>query len=42
MVSYVYKLGKIDLAGEVKWLQEVDVQKRLQGDYVWVKLGIVF
>jgi len=42
VVSYAHKVGKVDFAGEVKWLQEVDVQKRLQGDYVWVKLGIVF
>jgi len=42
VVSYAHKIGKVDFAGEVKWLPEVDVQKRLQGDYVWVKLGIVF
>jgi len=42
VVSYVHKIGKVDFAGEVKWLQEVDVQNRLQGDYIWVKLGIVF
>ena len=42
VASYAHKIGKVDFAGEVKWLQEVDVQKRLQGDYVWVKLGIVF
>lgn len=42
VVSYAHKIGKVDFAGEVKWLQEVDVQKRLKGDYLWVKLGIVF
>ena len=42
VASYAHKIGKVDFAGEVKWLPEVDVQKRLQGDYVWVKLGIVF
>jgi len=26
----------------LKWLPEVDVNKRLKGDYLWVKLGIVF
>jgi hypothetical protein len=42
VVSYTHKIGKYDIAGEVKWLPEVDVSKRLSGDYLWVKLGIVF
>jgi hypothetical protein len=42
VVSYAHKIGTVDFAGEVKWLPEVDVSKRLKGDYVWVKLGIVF
>jgi len=42
VVSYAHKIGKYDFAGEVKWLSEVDVSKRLKGDYLWVKLGIVF
>ena len=42
VLSYAHKIGKFDFAGEVKWLPEVDVQNRLQGDYVWVKFGIVF
>jgi hypothetical protein len=42
VVSYAHKIGKVDFAGEVKWLPEVDVQKRLKGDYIWVKLGLVF
>jgi hypothetical protein len=42
VVSYAHKIGSVDFAGEVKWLPEVDVQNRLKGDYVWVKLGIVF
>lgn len=42
VVSYAHRIGKLDFAGEVKWLPEVDVQKRLQGDYIWVKLGIIF
>jgi hypothetical protein len=42
VLSYAHKIGSVDFAGEVKWLPEVDVQNRLKGDYVWVKLGIVF
>lgn len=42
VVSYAHKIGSVDFAGEVKWLPEVDVQNRLKGDYLWVKLGVVF
>jgi hypothetical protein len=42
VVSYAHKFGKVDLAAEVKWLPELDVQNRLKGDYVWVKVGVVF
>jgi len=42
VVSYVHKLGGVDFAAEVKWLPELDVEKRMKGDYVWVKVGLVF
>jgi len=42
VVSYAHKLGKVDLAAEIKWLPELDVEKRMKGDYVWVKIGVVF
>jgi len=42
VASYAHKIGNYDFAGEVKWLPEVDVQNRLKGDYLWVKLGFVF
>ncbi|HKI69439.1 MAG TPA: transporter, partial [Verrucomicrobiae bacterium] len=42
VVSYIHKIGKVDFAGEVKWLPEVDAEKRLKGNFVWVKLGVVF
>jgi len=42
VVSYVHKLGGVDFAAEVKWLPELDVEKRIKGDYVWVKVGLVF
>jgi hypothetical protein len=38
--SYAYKIGDFDLAGEVKWLPELGVQNRLNGNTVWLKLGI--
>jgi hypothetical protein len=43
VVSYATKIaGKYDLVGEVKWLSELDVDKRLKGNYVWFKLGCCF
>ena len=42
VLSYARKFGKVDVVGEVKWLPELSVDKRLKGDYLWVKLGVVF
>lgn len=35
-------IGHADFAAEVKWLPELDVERRLKGDYVWVRVGLVF
>lgn len=42
VLSYARKLGKAEFAAEIKWLPELDVENRLKGDYLWVKLGFVF
>jgi len=43
VLSYVCKVGKkTDLVAEVKWLPELDVNKRLKGDMIWFKLALVF
>lgn len=45
VLSFAAKVGrdkKTDLAAEVKWLPELDVQKRLKGDTVWFKLALAF
>lgn len=42
VVSYAYQLGKFDLAAEVKWLPEIDVNHRLNGDIVWFKIGLSY
>ncbi len=42
VISFVRKIGKTDLAAEVKWLPELNVEKRLKGDTIWFKLGMVF
>lgn len=42
VISYAHKIGKCDFAGEVKWLPEVDVEKRLKGDYIWVRSSVLY
>jgi len=42
VLSYVTKIWGKDLAAEIKWLPEMDVSKRLKGDYIWFKLGMAF
>jgi hypothetical protein len=43
VLSYVRPIGETtQLLAEVKWLPELDVDKRLKGDFVWFKLGILF
>ena len=39
---FISQMGKNQLLAEVKWLPELDVDKRMQGDYVWFKLGFLF
>ncbi len=42
VVSYMTKIWGKDLVAEAKWLPEIDVEKRLKGNYVWFKLGMLF
>jgi len=42
VVSYVHKIGKVDMMAEVKRLHEVEAQLRLQGDYIWLKVILKF
>ena len=41
-VSYINTIGGVDIVSEAKWLPELDVTNRLQGDFVWFKIGAVF
>ena len=41
VVSHARKIGKSDFVNEAKWLPELGVDKRLNGDYLWVKVGMV-
>ena len=42
VLSYIRQVGKSQLLAEVKWLPELDVNKRMKGDYVWFKFGFLF
>jgi hypothetical protein len=42
VLSYVMKVWQKDLVAELKWLPEIDVGNRLEGDSIWFKVGMVF
>ena len=42
VLSYAMKVWGKDLVAELKWLPEIDVKNRLEGDYIWFKVGMVF
>lgn len=43
VLSYVRPLNQTtQLLAEIKWLPELDVDRRLKGDFVWFKLGLLF
>jgi hypothetical protein len=42
VLSYVHPVGKAQLVSELKWLPELDVDKRMKGDFVWFKIGMLF
>jgi len=42
VLSYVTKIGGADVVTELKWLPELDSKRRLEGDYIWLKVATVF
>jgi hypothetical protein len=42
VLSYMHKIGKTSLVTELKWLPELEVKNRLQGDWIWFKLALLF
>jgi len=42
VLGYIQPLGKQALSVELKWLPELDTKKRLEGDYIWLKLAYKF
>jgi hypothetical protein len=41
-VSYAGKIGDTDFVAELKWLHEMETKRRLEGDYVWLKVLFKF
>jgi hypothetical protein len=42
VLSYIHPVCDSQLLAELKWLPELDVDKRMKGDYIWFKLGFAF
>jgi len=42
VLSYATKVCQTDLVAEVKWLTELDTKNRLDGNFIWFKLALVF
>jgi|FrelakmetLWP11LW_1041352.scaffolds.fasta_scaffold181747_1 hypothetical protein len=42
VMGYILPLDKQSLVFEVKWLPELDTKKRLEGDYIWLKMVFKF
>jgi len=42
VLSYVWDCGETQVLAELKWLPDLDVDNRLQGDSIWLKLGVLF
>jgi len=41
-ISYIRQFAKKSLAAEIKWIPELHVNHRPQGDYVWFKFTLLF
>lgn len=42
VASWAGKIGSVDAVVELKWLHELATQKRLEGDYAWLKVIVRF
>lgn len=42
VLSYVRQVGKSRLLAEIKWLPELNTDNRMEGDFIWFKLGFLF
>ena len=37
-ISYISKIAGTDIMAELKWLSDVDTERRLDGDFIWLKI----
>ena len=42
VLGYIRPLGTQSVAFELKWLAELDTKKRLEGDYIWLRMAYKF
>jgi hypothetical protein len=42
VLTYILPRGKETLVAELRWLHEMNVKNRLEGDYIWLKLVYQF
>jgi hypothetical protein len=42
VASYITKVWQHDLVAEFKWLPEWNTKRRVEGDYIWFKVGMAF
>jgi hypothetical protein len=42
LLTYILPVAKNTLVGEVRWLKELGAKRRLEGDYLWVKIVYQF
>ncbi len=42
MLGYIHPIGNEKLLFEFKWLPELETKNRLNGDYIWLKMGYTF
>lgn len=41
-LGYIFPVGENTLVAEVRWLPELDTKRRLEGDFLWLKLVYQF
>ena len=42
VISYAHPIRKTELVIEAKWLPQLNTENTTKGDYVWVKVGLLF
>jgi hypothetical protein len=40
--SYIHPIGKMTFAAEAKWLPQTQVDNTLKGNFIWVKVALIF